>query len=232
MRKERCIIDIDRIQLNTGQLDWLPANPRTWTQSDIDATAASIAEDEDFLEERPLLVVPFGTEFVCFAGNLRHEGCKARKKVSAPSVIHYPETEEDRETIMRRAMKDNGSFGKTDWNAIYSSKWGTLPVEKWGLTPPSWTKEDEGEDGKETDSEQEAGSPDDYGTEFSLNDGKKAPFQQMAFTLADEQAQRVKEALAEAKTLEEYKTQIAFGNENSNGNALALIIDQWLEQRK
>ena len=139
MRKERKNIAVDLIELNTGQLEWLPANPRTWTQSDIDDTAASIREDEDFLEERPLLVVPFGKKFICFAGNLRHEGCTAMKKGTAPSVIHYPETDEDRETILRRAMKDNGQFGKTNWDAIYSSKWGTLKgLEKWGLTPPSW----------------------------------------------------------------------------------------------
>jgi hypothetical protein len=96
-------------------------------------------------------------------------------------------------------------------------------VEKWGLTPPNW---------KEGEGSEEAGSPDDYGTGFSLNNGDKAPFQQMAFTLADEQAQMVKDALAEAKSLEEYKTQITFGNGNGNGNALALIIEQWQAQRK
>ena len=36
MRKERKVIGIDRIQLNEGQLEWLPKNPRQWTQSDID----------------------------------------------------------------------------------------------------------------------------------------------------------------------------------------------------
>ena len=39
------------IKRNDGQLDWLPRNPRQWTQTDIDRTAASIREDGDFLEE-------------------------------------------------------------------------------------------------------------------------------------------------------------------------------------
>lgn len=132
MRKERKVIAIDRIQLNEGQLDWLPKNPRQWTQSDIDKTAASIIEDPDFLEDRPLLVVPFGKEFVAFGGNLRHEGCKAAKKPTAPSMVYYPETEEDYATIKRRAMKDNGSFGSWDFDEL-ANNWDDLPLGDWGV---------------------------------------------------------------------------------------------------
>lgn len=135
MRKERKVISIDRIQLNEGQLDWLPKNPRQWTQTDIDKTAASILEDPDFLEDRPLLVVPFGKEFVAFGGNLRHEGCKAAKKPTAPSMVYYPETAEDYETVKRRAMKDNGSFGSWDFDEL-ANNWDDLPLGSWGV--PSW----------------------------------------------------------------------------------------------
>ena len=135
MRKERKVIAIDLIQLNEGQLDWLPKNPRQWTQTGIDKTAASILEDPDFLEDRPLLVVPFGKEFVAFGGNLRHEGCKAAKKPTAPSMVYYPETAEDYETIKRRAMKDNGSFGKWDFDEL-ANNWDDLPLDSWGV--PSW----------------------------------------------------------------------------------------------
>jgi hypothetical protein len=73
---------------------------------------------------------------------------------------------------------------------------------------------------------------DDFGTDFSLPDGDKAPFQQMTFTLADEQAEQIKNAIADIKQTEEYKYAETMGNENSNGNALYLIIMQWAEQRK
>ena len=140
MRKERKNISIGRIQLNTGQLDWLPRNPRTWTQEDIDKTAVSIMEDTDFLEDRPLLVVPFVKEYVTFGGNLRHEGASATKKIKmVPCVIYYPETEEDYETIKRRAMKDNGSYGKWDYDAL-ANDWGDLPLTDWGV--PGWEPEE------------------------------------------------------------------------------------------
>lgn len=72
----------------------------------------------------------------------------------------------------------------------------------------------------------------DFGEDFSLPDGDKAPFQQMTFTLADEQAEQIKNAIADIKATEEYKYCETLGNENSNGNALYLIIMQWAEQRK
>jgi hypothetical protein len=50
--------------------------------------------------------------------------------------------------------------------------------------------------------------------------------------LADEQATQIKNAIADIKLTEEYKYMETLGNENSNGNALYLIIMQWAEQKK
>ena len=67
---------------------------------------------------------------------------------------------------------------------------------------------------------------------FTLPDGDKAPFQHMTFTLADEQAEVIKNALNDIKATEEYKYAETMGNENSNGNALYLIVATWAGQRK
>ena len=61
-----------------------------------------------------------------------------------------------------------------------------------------------------------------------LNNGDKPPFQQMAFTLADSQAELIKEALAKIKHSNSFKYVETYGNENSNGNALFCIIEDWL----
>ena len=42
----------------------------------------------------------------------------------------------------------------------------------------------------------------------------------------------MKNAIADIKQTEEYKYAETMGNENSNGNALYLIVMQWAEQRK
>lgn len=71
------------------------------------------------------------------------------------------------------------------------------------------------------DEGEEVGMPD-------LPDGDKEPFQQKTFTLHDEQAAIVDDAVTLARTNPLVDTGL---NENSNGNALALICQQWLDAR-
>lgn len=59
----------------------------------------------------------------------------------------------------------------------------------------------------------------------ALKDGDREPFQQKAFTLHDEQAAIVDDAITLARSNPLADTGL---NENSNGNALALICEQWL----
>lgn len=58
-----------------------------------------------------------------------------------------------------------------------------------------------------------------------LPDGDKAPFQQMTFTLHDDQAEQVAAAIEKAKGLGPF---VDSPNENSNGNALARICETFL----
>ena len=59
----------------------------------------------------------------------------------------------------------------------------------------------------------------------ALPEGDKAPFQQMTFTVHDEQAEQVNRALAAAKRMGPFIDSL---NENSNGNALARICEAFL----
>jgi ParB-like chromosome segregation protein Spo0J len=58
-----------------------------------------------------------------------------------------------------------------------------------------------------------------------LPDGDKQPFQQITFTLHDEQKSVVDDAILLARTNPLADTGL---NENANGNAIALICEQWL----
>lgn len=134
------VIPLEQIQLNEGQLDWLPRNPRTWTQTDIDRTKRSLDEDPDFMQERPILAIP-GPEkntFVAFCGNLRLTAARALGWPGAPVVVYRPEwiSKEDRDTIIRRAIKDNGSFGSWDTDELASWPVETFELEDWGV--PEW----------------------------------------------------------------------------------------------
>ncbi len=61
----------------------------------------------------------------------------------------------------------------------------------------------------------------------NLPDQDRAPFQQMTFTLHDEQAETVREAMKLAKAQGAF---IDTGNENSNGNALARICETYITE--
>ena len=134
MRKERKEIGLGFLHCNEGQLVWLPKNPRQWTQTDIDRTAESIKRDTDFLEDRPLLVVALDKrDFIVFAGNLRYTGAVAAKLSKAPAVVYTPDDETDQETIRRRALLDNGSFGSWDWDEVFSGPFGQMDLEALGI---------------------------------------------------------------------------------------------------
>jgi hypothetical protein len=70
------------------------------------------------------------------------------------------------------------------------------------------------------------------GTDFSLPDGDKSPFRQITFTLADEQTNLINKTIKKIKNNKKYKHINTCGNENTNGNAIALIVQQWAEQKK
>ena len=140
MKKERKTLKTAALLPNTGQLDWLPKNPRQWTKEDVTRTVLSIEEDTDFLEDRPLLVVPHGKKWVVFAGNLRHAAATEAGLETVPCVVYYPETEDDQLTVKRRAMKDNGSFGSWDYDEL-ANAWDDLPLEDWGVNVEGLTAE-------------------------------------------------------------------------------------------
>ena len=148
MKKERTSLRLAELEPNTGQLEWLPKNPRQWTQDDIDRTAASIQRDFDFLEDRPLLVTPCGDKYVVFAGNLRQTAARTIGVDSMPAFVYTPEDEDDYLTIKRRAMLDNGSFGAWDWDAL-ANEWDDLPLGDWGV--PNWGKSEDEEEPTDLD---------------------------------------------------------------------------------
>ena len=159
---------------------------------------------------RPIVVDASG---VILGGNMRLRALQdlGYKEIPDEWVKRADDlTEEEKQRFI---IADNVGFGEWDFEQL-ANEWDAEQLSDWGLDFPVW----------ETDK--------DYGTDFSLPDGDKAPFQQMTFTLADEQAEQIKNAIADIKQTEEYKYAETMGNENSNGNALYLIVMQWAEQRK
>ena len=141
MKKTRIKVKVAALQLNEGQLPWLPKNPRQWTQTDIDRTVESLRQDPDFLEDRPLDIVPAPQkgEFVVFCGNLRTTALGINGTEETDAYLYEPERatlEEDRETIRRRAIKDNGQYGS--WDSDELVNWGYEAAELAGFGVPGF----------------------------------------------------------------------------------------------
>ena len=139
MKKQRIKAKVADLVLNEGQLEWLPKNPRQWTREDIEKTKASLGNDPDFTEERPVLVVECDGKLLVFAGNLRTTAAKALKWEYISAVLYTPENDEDKDTIKRRSILDNGAFGSWDYDML-ANEWDDLPLGEWGV--PAWSTEE------------------------------------------------------------------------------------------
>lgn len=213
---EQKTIKIADLEVNRGQIDGLPKNPRTIKDARFEALKKSIEDAPEMLNLRELLVYPHNGKFVVIGGNMRLKACKELGYKELPCKIIDENTPVEK--LREYTIKDNIGFGADDWGALFED-WNTDELADWGLEFPE-------------DLSGEDVNADDYGDSFALKDGEKAPFQQMTFTLADEQAEAIKSAIETAKGLQEYKYIETMGNTNTNGNALYLIISQWEDARK
>lgn len=72
---------------------------------------------------------------------------------------------------------------------------------------------------------------DDFNTEFELAPGEKDPIVTMSITLADDEAEVVKDAINKMKHMPVYAEYENPKNKNSNGKALFLVVKEWVQQR-
>jgi len=193
--------------IDISQVKANPNNPRVIKDEAFRKLVASIKEFPEMLEIRPIVV---NADMIVLGGNMRLRACKEAGMKKIPIIKAEDLTEEQQRQFI---IKDNVSGGEWDWE-ILANEWDPVELSEWGLDVP----------GIELD-------PDALSDEFALPDGDKEPFQQMTFTLADEQAEVVKQAIADMKQTDRYKYGETFANENGNGNALYFIIEQWAEQR-
>jgi len=157
------------------------------------------------------------------AGNGTIEGAKA----AGIKNVRIIETDGDEIIAVKRtglsehdkvglALADNRTSDLSDWDAEMLHRLS----EEQDISP--WFEEDDlaelgGEEVEALDEMPE------------LSDAEKEPFQQMSFTLHDEQVEVVKEAIEKAKTMGDF---VDTPNENSNGNAIARVCELFLTWSK
>jgi hypothetical protein len=198
-------MEVQRIKLSKIKPN--PSNPRLIKDDKFNKLVQSLKDFPEMADIRPIVV---NRDMIILGGNMRFKAMKEAGWKECPVVVAELTEEQEKEFI----IKDNVGFGEWDFSML-ANEWNAGKLGEWGVDLGGFDVADE-----------------NMGDSFTLPDGDKAPFQQMTFTLADEQAEQIKNAIADIKQTEEYKYAETMGNENSNGNALYLIIMQWAEQRK
>lgn len=183
-----------------------PNNPRVIRDEKFKKLVKSIREFPEMLEARPVVVNP---DMVVLGGNMRLKALREAGVEEAPVYIASWDEVKQRQFI----IKDNVGFGEWDWDLL-ANEWEAYDLEAWGLDV--WVPEID---------------PEGLTDGFELAEGDKPPFQSLTFTLSDAQAEYLKQRLAEVKQDPAFKDMDAAENDNSNGNALSLLAQQWAEQK-
>tara|TARA_R100000655_G_scaffold48576_1_gene86005 strand:- start:1877 stop:2512 length:636 start_codon:yes stop_codon:yes gene_type:complete len=208
------------ITVKSEEIKLNPNNPRLIKEDSFKKLVKSVEGLPQMLEMRPIIV---DDDMIILGGNMRYQAC-VRAGINDIPVVKYTKEEHKKTKAFEDGMsyedacreiiiKDNVGFGEWDWD-ILGNEWNTVELSDWGLEV--WQNEDDIE----------------TSDEFSLPDGDKGNLEQITYTLSSEQSNIIKDAIQEIKHTEEYKYVETFGNENSNGNALYLLISQWVEQKK
>lgn len=132
-------IDIKRLEVNKGQVEGLPKNPRFIRDERYKALVKSIEDAPEMLKLRELLVVEHGNKFVVIGGNMRLRACKELGMETVPCKVLPADTPTAK--LREYAIKDNNGFGEDDWDVL-ANEWDAEELQDWGMElPMDWGQE-------------------------------------------------------------------------------------------
>lgn len=139
-QKKHQNISLSLLQLNEGQLEGLPKNPRFIRDEKFKDLCRSIEQSPEFLDARPLLVYPLdGGNFITLAGNMRLRACRELGMTDAPCYVFPKNT--PKEKLREYAIKDNVPFGQTDWDVL--KDWDAEELKDWSFDlPEDWLNDE------------------------------------------------------------------------------------------
>tara|TARA_R100001244_G_C5155158_1_gene130272 strand:+ start:203 stop:784 length:582 start_codon:yes stop_codon:yes gene_type:complete len=111
------------------ELKKLPNNPRTIKNLDFEKLCASIQNNPDYFEARPLILSDRTGELIIIAGNQRYEAAQHLKLKEVPTYLLKDLTEEREKEII---IRDNISNGEWDWDKL-ANDWDSVDLKDWGL---------------------------------------------------------------------------------------------------
>lgn len=126
-------IKISKLEVNKGQVEGLPKNPRFIRDERYKTLVKSIEDAPEMLKLRELLVVEHGSKFVVIGGNMRLRACKELGMETVPCKVLPADTPVAK--LREYAIKDNNGFGEDDWDVL-ANEWDAQELEDWGVELP------------------------------------------------------------------------------------------------
>lgn len=128
-------IELSKLEVNKGQIEGLPKNPRLIKDAKFEKLKKSIEDNPEMLGMREVLVYPHGSKYVIIGGNMRFQACKELQFETVPcKVLDKDMTAEQLRAI---TIKDNVGFGEHDWELL-ANEWDSVELEEWGLEVPNF----------------------------------------------------------------------------------------------
>ena len=124
------LIKLSKIEVNRGQIEGLPKNPRVLRDDRFRALKQSITDNPEMLALRELLVYPHDDKYVIIGGNMRYRVLQDLGYKEAPCKVIPAGTSVD--ALKAYVIKDNGAFGEWDFDAL-TTDWGDVPLDDWGV---------------------------------------------------------------------------------------------------
>lgn len=120
------------------ELSELSGNPRKIDKKQFEILVASIQENREYFEARPLILSNRTGKLVIIAGNQRFKAAKHLKLADCPTFLMKGLTEAKEKEIV---IRDNVSNGEWDWE-ILGKDWGVTDLSDWGVVIPDFNKAD------------------------------------------------------------------------------------------
>lgn len=125
------MLPMSAVEVNAGQLQGLPANPREIRDEKFEKLKANIQKYPELLEYRSLMVYPMPNgKHIIIGGNMRYRAMQELGYTEVPCVIIPAETPVER--LGAYTILDNNGFGKWDWDLL-ANEWSDWNMEDLGL---------------------------------------------------------------------------------------------------
>ena len=147
---ERKTLKLSELEVNNGQIEGLPKNPRFIKDYRYKALKKSIEDAPEILDYRTLCVYPHGKKYVILCGNMRYRACKEIGYAELPCYVLPKETPVEK--LREWVIKDNIGFGEDDWDSL-SNEWDEQELKEWGVETPADWGGTQIEDGEQEDEE-------------------------------------------------------------------------------